>query len=171
MPCRFKLTAVALAHLVLRRAGDLPVHVLGLELVGELDVEVAVVLLAGPRVEDTGDVLALLDSEHVLEVEDGLFPVRVLCVRARGELDGLVARGELNVEPRNDGVDEVAAAHLEAKGAVEGQVGDGASVEVEGQDGRGVGDDGLDVDGVDEGLSHGGGLERRVVEAPDVIPD
>jgi hypothetical protein len=147
------------------------VHILRLELVVDLDVEIAVVLLAGPRVEHTGYALALLDCQDVLEVEDGLLPVRVLCVRARGELDGLVAGGKLNVEPRNHGVDKVAAAHLEVKWAVEGEVGNGARVEIEGKDGGGVGDDGLDVDGVDEGLSHGGGLEGGVVEAPDVVPD
>jgi hypothetical protein len=147
------------------------VHVVRVELVRDVNVEVAVVLFAGSRIEHACDGFAFLDCEHVLEVEDGLFPVRVLCVRARGELDGLVASGELNVEPGNDGMDKVAAADLEAVRAVKGQIGYGARVQVEGEDGRGVGDDGFDVDGVDEGLGHGSCLEGRVVKAPDVIPD
>lgn len=146
-------------------------HIFSVEFVRDGDVEVAVVLLARSGVEDTGDGLALFDGQDVLEVEDGLFPVGVLCVWAGGELDGLVAGGELNVEPGNDGVDEVAAADFEAVRTVEGEICDGAGVEVEGDDGGGVGDDSLDVDGVDEGLGHGGGFERRVIEAPDVIPD
>jgi hypothetical protein len=160
-----------LAHLVLRVTLNLPVHVVCLELVRDLDVQVTVVLLAWPGVKDTGYALTLLDGQDVLEVEDSLFPVGVLCVGASGELDGLVASGELNVEPRDDGVDEVGAANLQAVRHVEGQVGDGTGVKIESEDGGGVGDDGLDVDGVDEGLGHGGGLERAVVEAPDVVPD
>ena len=95
----------------------------------------------------------------------------VLCVRTSGEADGLVAGGELDVEPGDDGVDEVAAADFHVEGAVEGEVGDGAGVEVKGDDRGGVGDDSLDVDGVDEGLGNGGCLEGGVVEAPDVVPD
>jgi hypothetical protein len=136
-----------LAHLVLRVTRNLPVHVFCLELVRDLDVQVTVVLLAWPGVEDTGYALTLLDGKDVLEVEDGLFPMGVLCVGAGGELDGLVAGGELNVEPRDDGVDEVGAANLQTVGHVEGEIGDGAGVEVEGEHGRRVGDDGLDVNG------------------------
>jgi len=39
--------------------------------------------------------------------------VGVLGVGSGGEADGLVAGGELDVEPRDDGMDEVAAARLE----------------------------------------------------------
>ena len=102
-----------LAHLVLCLASRLPVHILGLELVGDGDVQVAVVLLAGLILQNTADCLAFFDSQDVLKVEDSLFPVRVLCVRAGGEADGLMAGGKLNVEPGNDGVDKVVAAYLE----------------------------------------------------------
>jgi hypothetical protein len=165
------LLHTTLAHLVLSVTRDLPVHILRLKLVRDLDVQVAVVLLARPSVKHTGYSLALLDGQDVLEIKYSLFPVRVLCVWAGRELDRLVASSKLNVEPGDDGVNKVAAANFEAVGHVEGKVGDRACVEIEGEDGRGVGDDGLDVDGVDEGLGHGSGLEGGVVEAPDVVPD
>jgi hypothetical protein len=170
-PDAFHTRDSRLAHLVLRAPRNLPMHVLGLELVLDLDIQITVVLITGPGIQDTSNALALLDGQDVLEVEDGLFPVGVLCVGTRGELDGLVAGGELDVEPGDDGVDEVGAAHLKVEGHVEGEVSDSAGVEVEGEDGGGVRDDGFDVDRVDEGLGHGGGFEGRVVEAPDVVPD
>lgn len=129
------------------------------------------VLLARLGVEDTADSLALLDRQDVLEVEDGLLPVSVLCVGTCGEADGLVAGGKLDVEPGDDSVNKVAAADLELVVSPESEIGDGACVQVECDDSGGVGDDSLDVDGIDEGLGQGGGLERRVVEAPDVVPD
>lgn len=129
------------------------------------------VLLAGFVFQLANNLFALLDGQHVAQVKDGLFPVGVFCVWAGGELDGLVASGELDVKPSNDCVDEVGAAGLELVGKTEGEVGNGALVQIEGDDGSRVGDDGLEVDGVDKRLGHGGGLERGVVEAPDVVPD
>lgn len=87
------------------------------------------------------------------------------------EADGLVAGGEVNVEPGHEGVDEVVALDGELEGRGKGEVGHGAGVEVKGEDGRGVGDDSLELDGVDEGLGEGGFLERGVVEAVDIVPD
>jgi hypothetical protein len=162
---------VHLAHLVLALATNGAALVVGLGLVLETNVEVAGVVLVGSAREHALDLLAGLDGEDVLEVEDGLLPVCVLGVGTGGELDGLVAGGELDVEPRDHGVDVVGAAHGEGEGELEGEVRDGAGVEVDGDDGGGVGDDGLELDGVDEGLGEGGVLQRAVVEAPDVVPD
>lgn len=88
-----------------------------------------------------------------------------------GEADGLVAGGEVDVEPGNEGVDVVVSPRDEVEGAAEGQVGGCAGVEVEREDGGGVGDDGLDLDRVDEGLREGRLLEWGVVEPVDVVPD
>lgn len=117
------------------------------------------------------DLLALLHGKHVLEVEDGLLPVGVLCVRAGREGDSLVAGGELDVEPGNERVDEIVAAGGEIVGDAVGEIGDGAGVEVESENGGGIGDDGLHLDGVDQGLGQGGLLEGSVVETIDVVPD
>lgn len=160
-----------LAHLVAARTLGGALGVVGDEAVLELDVEVAGVLAVRPVVERALDLLALLDGEDLVEVEDGLLPVGVLGVGAGGEADGLVAGRELDVEPGDHGVDEVVAAGGEVEGAREGQVGGCALVEVEGEDARGVGDDGLDLDRVNQGFREGGFLEGGVVEAVDVVPD
>jgi len=162
---------VHLAHLVLAATAGGAALVGGLGLVGESDVEVTTVVVVRRACELTLNLLAGLDGEDVLEVEDGLLPVGVLGVGASGEADGLVAGGEFDVEPRDHGVDVVGAAHGEGEGKLEGEVLNGAGVEVEGNDRRGVGDNGLKLDGVDEGLGEGRVLERGVVEAPDVVPD
>jgi hypothetical protein len=112
-----------------------------------------------------------LDGQDILEVEDGLLPVSVFGVRAGGEADGLVAGGEVNIEPRHEGVDKVIAFDGELEGRGEGEIGYSASVEVEGEDWGGVGDDGLELDGVDERLGEGGLLERGVIETVDIVPD
>ena len=61
-----------------------------------------------------------------------MFPVRVLGVRAGGEADRFMARGEIDVEPSDQGVHEVVAAAVEREGGGEGEVGGCAGVEVEG---------------------------------------
>ena len=129
------------------------------------------VLLAGLVFQFANNLFALLDGQDVPQVENGLLPVGVFSVWAGGELDGLVASRELDIKPGDDCVDEVGASGLELVGEAEGEVFHGALVQVEGYDGGRVGNDGLEVDGVDEGLGHGGGLERGVIEAPDVVPD
>lgn len=165
------LASSHLAHLVRALSTGRPGLVLSLEGVVELDVEVATVLVVGLDLQVALDLLALVDGDDLVEVKDGLLPVGVLCVGARGEADGLVAGGKLNVEPRHQRVNEVVAPGRQAEGYAEGQVGRGALVQVEGQDGGGVRDDGLDVDRVDQGLRQGRLLERRVVEAVDVVPE
>lgn len=117
------------------------------------------------------DFLAALDGQDVLEVEDGLFPVGVFGVGAGGEADGLVACGEVNVEPGHEGVDKVVALDGDFEGRGKGEVGHGACVEVESEDGGRVCHDRLDVYRVDEGLGQSRLLERRVVEAVDIVPD
>lgn len=108
-----KHSACCLAHLVCSGAFSLPVHVVCVELVVNGDVEITVVLLAGLVLENAGNGLTLLDCQHVLQVEDGLLPMGVLGVRSGGELDGLVAASEFDIEPRDQGVNEVVAADLE----------------------------------------------------------
>lgn len=117
------------------------------------------------------DFLAALDGEDVLEVEDCLFPVGVFGVGAGRKADGLVARGEVDIKPGHEGVDEVVALDGEFKGRGKGEVGHGACVEVEGEDGGGVCDCRVEVYGVDERLRQSRVLERRVVEAVDIVPD
>lgn len=162
---------IRLAHLVQAGSLSLAGGVLGLETVFDLDVEIATVLLVGAVVERALNLLSLLDSKHILEVEDGLLPVSVLSVWPSGEADCLVAGGKVNVEPGDKSVDEVIPSGDEVEWAAESQILDRALVKVEGENERWVGNDGLHLDSIDERLRQGGLLERRVVETIDVIPN
>lgn len=82
-----------------------------------------------------------------------------------------MAGGKVNVEPGDQRMDKVVATHVQRKGRGEGQVGGCDGVEIEGEDGRGIGDDGLDFHRVDQRFGEGGVLEWGKVEAVDVIPD
>ncbi len=101
----------------------------------------------------------MLDGQDLTEVENGLFPVRVLGVRTGAESNWLVTGGEVDVEPSNQRMYKIVAAAVEHKGRRESEICGGASVEVEGKDGGWVGDNGFDFDGVDERFGEGGVLE------------
>ena len=165
MPCHL------LAHAVIARSLGSAVRVIGDEAVRDVNVKVTAVLRVGLDIELALDLLTSLDGQNVLEVEDGLLPVGVLGVGAGGEADGLVAGGEVDVEPGDEGVDEIIALGFQLEVAGEGEVGGGAGVQVKSQDQGRVSDDGLEVDGVDEGLGESSLLQGGVVEAVDVVPD
>lgn len=97
--------------------------------------------------------------------------MRVFRVGPSRELNRLVALCELDIEPGNDGVNEVISAGVECEGCDEGKVLGLDGVQVEGDNSGGVSDYGLHVDDVNEGLGHGGGFEGSVVEAPNIVPD
>ena len=99
------------------------VGVLGFEVVVDLDVQVAAVLFVGAVVERALDLLALLDGQDVLEVEDSLLPVGVLGMGTGREADRLVAGGELDIKPGHEGVDEIVPSALQVERTAEGQVG------------------------------------------------
>jgi hypothetical protein len=88
-----------------------------------------------------------------------------------GEADRLVAGGEFDIEPGDEGVDVVGSADREVEGSGEGEVLGSAGVEIEGEDSARFSDDGFEVDSVHEGLGEGGEFERGVVEAVDAVPD
>ncbi|RUP44854.1 hypothetical protein BC936DRAFT_148936 [Jimgerdemannia flammicorona] len=83
----------------------------------------------------------------------------VLRVRARGEPDGLVASGEADVKPADEGVDVVVARRRQKDRETIAYL-----------DGVWARDDGLNVDDVDEGFLDGDGLDGRKVKAVDVVP-
>lgn len=97
------------SHLVLAFALSITDRIPCLQGVGELDVEVTLVLGIGLVLQNTTDGFLFFNSQDIPQIKDGLLPVSVLGMRASGESDRLVARGELNVEPSDDRVDEVVA--------------------------------------------------------------
>lgn len=145
--------------------------ILNLKLVGNVDVQVTLVLVVGAVLQDTRDGFTLLDGEDIAQVEDGLLPMCVLGVRAGGEADRLVASAELDIEPRNESVNEVGTVSGKLVRHLEGKVGGSDGVEVESDDLAGLGNQSLHLDGVNQGLGEGNLLHGAVVEAVDVVPD
>jgi len=95
----------------------------------------------------------------------------VFRVRARRELDRLVASAELNIEPSDDSMDEVISSCAQVEWPTEGQVFDRDSIEVEADQRVRVSHDCLHLHGVDKWLCERSLLERAVVKAPNVVPD
>lgn len=87
------------------------------------------------------------------------------------EADRLVAGGEVNVKPCNEGMDEVISAAVKRIRNCEGQVGSCACVEVESKHSSRVRNNSLNLNGIDKGLCERSMLERGVVEAIDIVPD
>ena len=52
-------------------------------------------------------VLSVFDGEDLSEVEDGLFPVSIFAVWSGGKGYGLVASGEIDIEPCDQSMYEV----------------------------------------------------------------
>jgi len=71
-----------LAHDVGALALGLATLLVGLESVLDLDVQISSVAVVGLAQQSAVELLAGLDSKVVVEVEDGLLPMRVLCVGA-----------------------------------------------------------------------------------------
>ena len=139
MPCL--LYSLSLSQLVRL----LPLHgaKLSLKLVFNINVEIARVLVIGLARQGTGELLAGIDSEHVLQIKHSLFPVGVFAPGAceqRGSSASspwqerphrtltsrkhhrLVAMSEFHIKVANQGVAEVLASKLNAEGNLKGQV-------------------------------------------------
>lgn len=159
------------SHLVLIATSRRTIDVLNIKLVLQLDVQISLVLVIRRIFDHALDDLAFLHSDDFPQVEHSLLPVRVLSMRACREANRLVACGEVDVEPRDEGVDEVGTLAAELVGHLEGEVGGCDGIEIESDKRAGVSDKGLHLDGVDERLRKSGLLHGRIVEAVNVVPD
>lgn len=160
-----------LAHLILAMPLRHPHLILRLHLIINHNIQIPPILVIRPTRQSPLYFLPSLHRQHIGKIKHRLLPVRVFRMRTGGEADGFVAGGELDVEPSDQGVDVVGAADGEGEGEAEVQIGGCAGVEVEGEHCGGVGDDGFEFDGIDEGFGEGSHLEGRIVEAVDAVPD
>jgi hypothetical protein len=135
------------------------------------NIKISPVAVVGSAAELAAHALTSLCRQHVGEVEDGLLPVRILGMRACAESHRLVAGAELDVEPCDEGVHVVGTSNREIEWEAEREIGGCDGVEVQCDHCTRVGDDSLELHGVDERFGKGGKLERCVVEAVDIIPD
>lgn len=146
-------------------------RVCGFEFVIDADIEVTLVLVVGLVLNHTGENFSLLHGKDITQIEDSLLPVGVPGMRASGKADGLVACGEVNVEPSNQGVDKVVALGRKREGSLESEVRGLDGVKIEGDDRARVADNSLELDGIDERLCKGNVLHGAVVKSPHVVPN
>lgn len=78
-------------HFVRALASRLSAHILRIELEGDIDIQISVVLLTGPVFYLPCYGFTFLDCEHVVKIEHCLLPVRVFCVWACRKANRLVA--------------------------------------------------------------------------------
>jgi len=88
----------------------------------DLKVEISRIATIWTARKHTRDLLAALHCQAVLEIEHGLFPMCVRCIRTCGEANFLVASAKLNVEIGNKGVYIVVAFHLQVKLVAKGKI-------------------------------------------------
>lgn len=92
-------------------------------------------------------------------------------MRPSREPYGLVACGEINVEPCDERVDEVIPAAVECKWCGKGQVCSRARVEIKSEDSGGISHNSFDFNSVNKGLCECCVFERGIVETIDIVPD
>jgi hypothetical protein len=105
-----------LAHLIFAFALCCTHRVFGHQVVGDLDVEVALVFIVGLVHKDAAYLLSLLHRQNFSEVEDSLFPVSVFGVWPCGEANGLVACSEVDVKPGDQSMYEVVSSDIKGEG-------------------------------------------------------
>ena len=81
----------------------------------DLDVQVTLVAGVGLHGEVAVDTVALFGRDAVLQIEDCLFPVRVLVCGSSAKEHSLVALGEVHAEEAYQAVHEVVPIHGEFK--------------------------------------------------------
>ena len=92
-------------------------------------------------------------------------------MRTSGKRNWLVTCRELDVKPSNQGVYEVDPPNVEDVRGLERKIGGGNGVEIDREHSRGVGHTGFDFYRVHQRFCQCCVLQRRVVEAVDIVPD
>ena len=146
----------AISHLVFELAFSHPARIVRLEFVRNSDVQISLFLLIWFTRKISSHLLVLFHCEDFSEVEHSLLPMSVLAMRPSREMNWFMTCGEFNVEPGYECMDEILRlSHFEQKGGLEGEIGRGDSIEVNGEDSRRVSHASLDFHCVDERLGQG----------------
>lgn len=143
----------------------------GIELVRDGNIEVTLVLVIRFVLQHSGNNFTLFHGKDITQIEDSLFPVSVLGMRAGREADGLVACSEVDIKPGNQSVDKVVALSWKGEGGLERGVRCLDSIKVKSNDGARVADNGLHFDSVDKRLGKSNLFHWAVVEPPHIVPD
>jgi len=81
--------------------------VLPIRLVINDDIQIPRVLSIRCDRDSTLNVIILVQSNHIVQIKNGLFPMSVLRVRSGRERDGFVTCSESTIEPTEECVDVV----------------------------------------------------------------
>ena len=159
------------SHLVIETSLCKSALIVCLKLVRDCDVKIPLLFLVRFACQEACHLFVLLDTEHISEVKYGLFPVSVFAMRTGGERDWLVACSKLDVKPSNQGVYEIDPPNVEDIGGLERKVGGGNGVEVNRENPRGIGHAGFHLYRIHQRFRQRCVLQRRVVEAVDIVPN
>ena len=116
------------------------------QLVVDFDVEVALILCVGFVCEIACHTLTFLDCKDFAKIENGLLPMRVFGMRTGREPNRFVTRGKVDIEPGDEGMNEIVSLATEAEGSGKGEFGGCDSVEVDGENRTWIRDEGFQFD-------------------------
>ena len=145
--------------------------VCGVQLVIDFDIEVALVLRVRLICEVSCNTLAFFDCEDFAEVENRLLPVCIFGVRTGREPNGFVTGSEVDVEPGNEGMDEVVSLATEAERGGKGEFGGCDGIEIDCEHRAWISNQSFEFDGIHQWLGQCILLHWGEVEAIDIIPD
>lgn len=97
--------------------------------------------------------------------------MRVLGMRTSTKSNGFVTRFKTNVEPGDHSMYKVISSSLEFEITNESEICDSAGREIDIEDTVRISDDGFEIDGVDQRLSHCDSCNGREVEAIHRFPE
>jgi hypothetical protein len=106
-------------HLIFTTTLSFPHRIIRNQLVTNLHIQIPLILTIWLILQNTSDLLSLLDCQDFPQIKDRLFPMCVFRVRSRTKVDGFMTRREIDIEPGDKGVNEVVATAVKPEGGSE----------------------------------------------------
>ena len=141
------------------------------QLVIDLDVKITFVLCIWLVCQISCHTLTFLHCKYFAKIENSLLPVRIFGMWAGRESNRFVTGGKINVEPGDEGVNEIISLATETVGSGKGEFSSCDRVEIDCEYRTWISDKGFHLDCVDQWLGQSVVFHRREVEAIDVVPD
>jgi len=136
----------------------------------ECDIQISSVAFVGLASNLPGNGFPCTNCERVLQVQNGLLPVRVARQRRSGETDWLVDLCKGAFKERDKSVDIVIALGLQFKVCCEVQVFFGAREDIESENGDAIRNQSLCVHHIDDWFLESNISDRGHVETVNVMP-
>jgi hypothetical protein len=145
--------------------------IIAIELVGNFDIQIALVSGIWLIFEFSVKCLTLLDSQYITKVEHCLLPMSVLGVGAGREPNGFVTGSKFNVEPCDKSMNEIVALSAETERDSESKFGWRDGIQVESQDWTWICYKCFHFDSINKWFRKRIFFHWRESEAVDVVPD